>query len=177
MKMPTGQRPVVFVIDVDGVLTDGAIYSSADGKVMKRFGPDDNDAISVLQQRLPVHVVSGDHRGFPITERRVRDEMKLPLDLVSPLHRTDWLAKRWPLEQIIYMGDGIFDALVLRAVGYGIAPADADPLARSNAQYVTTRSGGNRAVAEACLHILEQFFEPFDLFTYAGHFAKGSVPS
>lgn len=173
MTMHLPEKPAVFVIDVDGVLTDGAIYSSADGKVMKRFGPDDNDAISVLQLQLPVHIVSGDHRGFPITERRVRDEMKLPLDLVSTLHRSEWLAERWPLKRIAYMGDGIFDALVFRAVGYAIAPADADPLARRNAHYVTERTGGNRAVAEACLHILERFFEPFDLFTYARQITKG----
>ncbi|MEX0298214.1 MAG: phosphatase, partial [Kordiimonas sp.] len=47
-------------------------------------------------------------------------------------------------------------------VGYGIAPANADNNAKSFSDYVTARSGGDRAVAEACLHILERFFEPFD---------------
>jgi len=28
--------------------------------------------------------------------------------------------------------------------------------------FVTKRSGGDRAVAEASLHILEKFFKPFD---------------
>jgi len=113
-----------------------------------------------------VHVISGDKRGFPITRKRVQEDMGLPLDLVSTLHRVDWMAERWPLESIIYMGDGIFDAVVFGAVGYAIAPADADALARSHADYVTERRGGDRAVAEACLHILAKFFEPFDLFRY-----------
>lgn len=158
--------PQVLVLDVDGVLTDGAIYYSDAGKVLKRFGPDDNDAIGLLAGRLAVHAISGDKRGFAITRRRVHDDMGLPLDLVSTLHRVDWIAGRWPLERVIYMGDGIFDAVVFRAVGYAIAPADADPLARRHADYVTERRGGDRAVAEACLHVLAKFFEPFDLFGY-----------
>ena len=158
--------PKVLILDVDGVLTDGAIYYSDAGKVLKRFGPDDNDAIGLLAGRLPVHAISGDKRGFPITRRRVQDDMGLPLDLVSTLHRVDWMAERWPLDSVIYMGDGIFDAVVFGAVGYSIAPADADPLARAHADYVTERRGGDRAVAEACLHVLAKFFEPFDLFRY-----------
>ena len=35
-------------------------------------------------------------------------------------------------------------------------------LAKKYADYVTTRHGGDRAVAEACLHILEKFFEPYN---------------
>lgn len=158
--------PKVLILDVDGVLTDGALYYSESGKVLKRFGPDDHDAIRLLAGRLPVHVISGDKRGFAITRKRVQDDMGLPLDLVSTLHRVDWMAERWPLDSIIYMGDGIFDAVVFQAVGYAIAPADADPLARRHAGYVTERRGGDRAVAEACLHILAKFFEPFDLFRY-----------
>ena len=60
------------------------------------------------------------------------------------------------------MGDGIFDHYVMREVGYSIAPANADHLAKQSAHYVTQRSGGDRAVAEACLHILEKFFEPYN---------------
>ncbi|MBF0372118.1 MAG: HAD hydrolase family protein [Alphaproteobacteria bacterium] len=157
--------PQALILDVDGVLTDGAIYYSETGKVLKRFGPDDNDAIQILRPHLHVHVISGDKRGFPITKRRI-DDMKLPLDLVSTLHRVDWIAERWPLDKVIYMGDGIFDAVVFRQVGYSIAPADADPIAKRFANHVTQRSGGNRAVAEACLHVLDMFFEPFDLFRY-----------
>ena len=60
------------------------------------------------------------------------------------------------------MGDGIFDHYVMKEVGYSIAPANADTLAKEEADYVTTRSGGDRAVAEACLHLLEKFFSPYD---------------
>ena len=34
----------VFILDVDGVMTTGQFFYSKDGKQMKVFGPDDNDA-------------------------------------------------------------------------------------------------------------------------------------
>lgn len=156
-------KPAVLVLDVDGVMTDGSLYYNAEGKVMKRFGPDDHDAISLIRRFVPVQFISGDARGFPITSKRIIDDMKYPLELVSTIRRRQWIAERWPLDQVIYMGDGIFDALVLNHVGYALAPANASPLAKAAAHYVTQANGGERAVAEACLHLMETFFEPLDL--------------
>jgi 3-deoxy-D-manno-octulosonate 8-phosphate phosphatase (KDO 8-P phosphatase) len=158
----TGNIPVVFVLDVDGVLTDGSFYYSEQGKIMKRFGADDNDAITLLSPFIEVRFVTGDKRGFGITAKRVIDDMKMQLDLVSTIKRVEWLSERYSLDKVIYMGDGIFDHFVMEKVGYSIAPSNADKTAKLYADYVTERGGGERAVAEACLHIMEKFFEPYD---------------
>lgn len=63
-----------FILDVDGVFTDGKFYHTVDGKVMKKFGPEDNDALS-LQGKLHIHAVSGDKNGFAITKKRIADDM------------------------------------------------------------------------------------------------------
>jgi Low specificity phosphatase (HAD superfamily) len=156
------KSPLVFILDVDGVLTDGRFYYTQEGKVMKAFGPDDNDAISLLRPHIEVRFVSGDRKGFAISTKRVVDDMKGTLDLVSTIRRVDWIKERWPLDQVIYMGDGIFDHYVFKMVGYSIAPANADEYAKSVASFVTKRSGGERAVADAALHILEKFFVAYD---------------
>jgi 3-deoxy-D-manno-octulosonate 8-phosphate phosphatase (KDO 8-P phosphatase) len=154
--------PTCFILDVDGVMTTGQFFYSAEGKMMKVFGADDNDALSLVRPHLEVRFVSGDKKGFAITKKRVVDDMGFPLDLVSTIRRIEWIKERYPAENVVYMGDGIFDHYVMRAVGYAIAPANADRLAKQHAHYVTDRSGGDRAVAEACLHILQKFFEPYD---------------
>lgn len=155
-------KPKYFILDVDGVLTSGQFLYSVEGKVMKIFGPDDNDALSLLRPYLEICFVTGDNRGFPITQKRIVDDMKYPLHLVSTIRRIEWIAENHAMDEVIYMGDGIFDHYVFKKVGYSIAPSNADNLARKYANYVTTRSGGDRAVAEACLHILETFFEPYN---------------
>jgi 3-deoxy-D-manno-octulosonate 8-phosphate phosphatase (KDO 8-P phosphatase) len=154
--------PKVLILDVDGVLSDGKFYYSADGKVFKVFGPDDHDALKLLEPHLEIVFVTGDKRGFPISQARIVTDMGMRLELVSTTKRAEWIAERWNLAEVMYMGDGIFDHYVFKRVGYAIAPANADPLAKQHANYVTERCGGDRAVAEACRHILERFFAQFD---------------
>jgi len=166
-----GWRPEYLVLDVDGVFTDGKFMYTKDGKVMKTFGPEDNDALSLLKDKLYICAITGDKNGFEITKRRFED-MKIPLDLVSTFQRVEWIKEKFDLKKTIYMGDGIFDPLVFREVGYSIAPANAFYKTKFWADFVTNAKGGEGAVAEACCHILEKFFEPFDLFSY--DFGAGS---
>ena len=147
-----------FIIDVDGVLTTGQFFYTQEGKAMKVFGPDDNDALSLLKSYMNICFVTGDKTGFDISKRRIVDDMKYPLDLVDVVARFEWIEKHYNPSEVIFMGDGIFDFHVMRHVGYAIAPANADQRAQEAADYITKRSGGDRAVAEACLHILDHFF-------------------
>jgi len=150
--------PSVFIVDVDGVMTDGTFWYSESGKVLKRFGPDDADALALLRAHMTIEFVSADYRGFPITRRRIVDDMGYELFEVASATRLQWIADRHGVDSCVYMGDGIFDPPILRGVAYGIAPADADPEARAAADYVTSREGGRRAVAEACVHLLRRYF-------------------
>ena len=152
----------VFILDTDGVITTGQFFYTEEGKAMKVFGPDDNDALALLSPYLETRFVTGDEKGYPISKKRISDDMKFQLDLVSTVQRVEWINQRYDLAEVIYMGDGIFDHYVMQKVGYSIAPANADKLTASQADYVTKRSGGDRAVAEACLHILQEFFEPYN---------------
>lgn len=151
----------VFLVDVDGVLTTGQFFYSAEGKVMKVFGPDDHDGLSLLKSYLHIHFITGDRKGFEITKKRVVDDMKFPLDLVSTTKRYEWILDKWQPQEVIYMGDGIFDHYVFKKIGYSICPANGFYLAKERANFVTKQPGGDRAVAEACLHIMEKFFKPY----------------
>ena len=156
------KTPKVFILDVDGVLTTGQFFYTSEGKTMKVFGPDDNDGLSLLQEFIEIRFVTGDKKGFQISKKRITDDMGFDLDLVSTIKRVDWIAERYSLDEVIYMGDGIFDHYVMKEVGYGIAPSSADKNAKAFSSYITERMGGDRAVAEAALHILEKFFTPFN---------------
>jgi 3-deoxy-D-manno-octulosonate 8-phosphate phosphatase (KDO 8-P phosphatase) len=162
MKKKSFLKPEVFIIDVDGVLTTGQFIYSAKGKIMKVFGDGDNDGLSLLRHYIEIRFVTGDERGFPISKKRVVDDMKYPLDLVSTIKRLDWIKELYNPKKVIYMGDGLLDHYVFREVGYSIAPANADDAAIKYASFVTSRKSAQRAVCEACLHILGRFFEPYN---------------
>ena len=151
------------ILDVDGVLTDGHYWYTEVGKVMKMFGPDDHDALLLVKPHLNICMVTGDKKGFPITKKRVEDDMKFPLHLVSTFERIKWIYKNFNPKETIYIGDGIFDAMVFDVMAYGIAPANAFYLTKQKADFVTSSKGGDSAVAEACMHIMEKFFKPLDI--------------
>lgn len=160
-----------FIIDVDGVLTTGQFFYSKEGKLYKVFGPDDSDALNLIKDVMNIHMISGDKRGFDITHKRVVEDMKFPLDLVSTFDRVKWIKTSYDPKQTIYMGDGIFDSLVFAVVGYSIAPANAFYQTKKMADFVTDRKGGEGAVAEACFHIMAKFFKPLNIHKMS--FEKG----
>ncbi len=156
-------KPKHFIVDVDGVMTDGRFYYTAEGKVMKAFGADDHDGLILLKQFMDITFITGDRKGFEITKKRIAEDMKFPLELVSTLGRVEWMINRgYNPEECVYMGDGIYDAMVFNQVGYGIAPANAFFTTKKHANFVTQSSGGYGAVAEACIHLMEKFFVPFN---------------
>ncbi|MEK7080248.1 MAG: phosphatase [Patescibacteria group bacterium] len=161
-KNKTKIKPKYFLIDVDGVMTDGKLYYTKEGKIMKVFGPDDSDALNILENFIKIIFISGDKRGFEISKKRIVDDMGFSLEQVSTVKRMEYIKKIADPSEIIYMGDGIFDHYVFQEVGYSICPYDGFYLTKKRANFVTKATGGNRAVAEACLHILEKFFGPYD---------------
>ena len=148
-----------FILDVDGVMTTGQFLYDSSGKSHKIFGPDDSDGLKMIRNHLNIHFVSADERGFGISKMRIKDDMGYKIDLVSSNDRIKWIEENYSLSETIYMGDGFFDHIIMSQVGYSIAPANADENAKQQADYVTLRSGGDRAVAEACVHILNKFFK------------------
>lgn len=160
--MTEDKKPRIFILDVDGVMTTGEFFYSEDGKVFKIFGPDDNDALSLLNNYMDIRFVTGDKKGFKISEKRIVEDMCYQLDLVSTHKRIDWIRERYDTSEVIYMGDGIFDHYVMREVNYSIAPKNADINAIKFANYVTERKGGDRAVSEACMHIMQKYFKPYE---------------
>ena len=155
-------KPLVFLLDVDGVMTNGQFIYSNKGKIQKIFGPDDHDGLSILSEFIEIRFVTGDRKGFDISKKRIVEDMNFKLDLVSTVKRLDWIKKKYSLNKVIYMGDGILDYLVMDKVFYSISPANGHVFAKKSANYITKCSGGDRAVAEASLHIMKKFFKKFD---------------
>ena len=155
--------PRNLILDVDGVFTDGKMYYSSEGKILKAFGADDSDALSFAQRELDITVVSADSRGFSITKKRIEIDMGLDLHLVAARERPRWVKENFDSRCCIYMGDGLLDPLVFRMVGYSIAPANASLRTRKEASHVTKNKGGEGAVAEAVIHIFDRFFGGFNI--------------
>ena len=149
-----------FLLDVDGVMTDGKSYYTKNGKFFKSFGPDDYDSLCLLKKYINIEFITSDREsGYQISKQRIEKDMGFKLSYIKSDKRFDWVKNNFDLKKLIFMGDGLVDRVILKNSFYSIAPSNADSVCKKYANYVTKNSGGSRAVSEACLHVLKKFFK------------------
>lgn len=160
------KRVVILVMDVDGTLTDGAMYFGADGEVMKRFSTRDGMGITLLH-RAGVRTAIITSETTPIVAARAA---KLKIEHVVQGSRNKKrsiaeLAEKLgtELEKIAYIGDDINDADPMRLCGVSACPADAADSILRIADFVCSNSGGNGAVREFAETILAAQGKPAEL--------------
>jgi 3-deoxy-D-manno-octulosonate 8-phosphate phosphatase (KDO 8-P phosphatase) len=147
----------LLALDVDGVLTDGALLYGPDG-VTQRFSSVDGTALVRLRSTgFPVALVS--FRDFPATRRRASD---LGIELLC-LGTEDKAAALEglcahlgiSLSSVIFMGDSPMDLPALRLAGLSACPVDAHAAVLAECDLVTSAPGGGGAVAELAELLLE----------------------
>jgi 3-deoxy-D-manno-octulosonate 8-phosphate phosphatase (KDO 8-P phosphatase) len=139
------------LLDVDGVMTDGGLYYSADGHEMKRFHAHDGyGVVRAREHGLRVGIISG--RTTPIVDARARvlkidDVFQGTMDKVTPMRI---LQDKYDLQEkeFAFIGDELFDLPLLRLVGFSVAPRNARDEVKREVDYITTVDGGNGAVRE-----------------------------
>jgi 3-deoxy-D-manno-octulosonate 8-phosphate phosphatase (KDO 8-P phosphatase) len=147
----------VAIFDVDGVLTDGALYYEDSGKEMKAFSVHDGHGIRMLRDSgVALAIISS--RSSHSLEARARN---LGIELLFQ-GAADKLAAFSELqgrcgtgaEACAYVGDDLVDLPVMKRCGLAVAVPDAPASVRQQAQYVTRARGGHGAVREFCEIIL-----------------------
>ena len=129
----TGATPQMFILDVDGVMSTGQFLYSECGKTHKVFEPHDSDGLKLLKSKLDILFITADGRGFNITKKRIVDDMGYRLRLVPEEERDAFFEQEIGYGEAIFMGDGIFDAPILKKCLCGIAPQNARPEAKKAA--------------------------------------------
>ena len=154
----TNAKSLNFIIDVDGVMTTGQFLYSANGKTYKIFGPHDTDGLKMIKDKVNIVFITADKLGFPISKKRI-DDMGYPIELVNEQDRYNYIKEKYGFENTIFMGDGIFDAPMLKACKFGIASKNARKEAIESAAFVTASNSAEGAVCDACLEIKKRFLE------------------
>ncbi len=152
----------IFLMDVDGVLTDGKMYylPGRDGGLVevKSFHALDGIGLRLLNQfGIITGVITG--RESPGTEERAKGlgmtyAYQGFLSKVDPLERILADTGLKP-ENVAYMGDDWTDIPVLKRAGLACAPANALPEVKKAAHFVAAKDGGTGAVREVCDLVLK----------------------
>ncbi|MBD1165313.1 HAD hydrolase family protein [Pelagibacterales bacterium SAG-MED10] len=140
-------------------MTTGQFIYSDKGKQYKIFGPHDSDGLKIIKKKIKINFVTADKRGFLISKKRISKDMGYNLNLVSEEDRYQYLNKKFGIKNIIYMGDGIYDAKILSDCYYGISPKNSRTEAKKSSDFITKNRSAEGAVLDACLHIDKKFFK------------------
>lgn len=159
MKLEQRCQEIELVLaDVDGVLTPGQIVFNNQGIETKQFHIRDGLGIRLWQRAgykfglitgRSSHIVKIRAAELDVEIVRQTAEDKLPVaqEILAQLGLQP--------HQACYIGDDLPDLPVLKAVGLGVAVADACQEVRDAAHYVTRLGGGLGAVRETLEVILK----------------------
>jgi 3-deoxy-D-manno-octulosonate 8-phosphate phosphatase (KDO 8-P phosphatase) len=147
----------LLVLDVDGVLTDGAIHVGPEGELFKSFSARDGLAIKLAQAAgLEVAILSA--RDSEIVRRRATElgiaEVHQGREDKGAVFRELLERRGLAAEAVACVGDDLPDLPVLAAAGLSAAPADAAPDVRALVDHVTEASGGHGCVRELVERLL-----------------------
>jgi len=157
-KIPIEKKKKLFIMDVDGTLTDGKIYISEKGELYKVFDIQDGfgiKSILPLKNYVPI-VITG--RNSSIVDIRCRElgiqqvfqGVKDKVFLLERIASCYGLCKnkKGIYEDIAYIGDDVLDIDCMRTVQYSGAPANSAENVKKVATYVCHQRGGDGAVRE-----------------------------
>ncbi|MCM1111454.1 MAG: HAD hydrolase family protein [Clostridium sp.] len=157
MKPEEKKLPRLVITDIDGVWTDGGMYYTADGDVMKRFCVKDGWGVAMLRcLDIPVAIMTGENTE--IVSRRaaklkigrcylgVHDKLALARELCGELGIT--------LADVAFIGDDLNDLPLLREVGFSGSPLNTPEYIRRQVRYPGVVHGGHGAFREFVEKIL-----------------------
>lgn len=138
------------ILDIDGILTDGKKYYGLDGMPFaKTYCDKDFTAIKRLRGAgISVCFLSGDNtinenmaknRNIDFYYARGKDKAEFIPDLEK-----EYKISR---DEMIYVGDDLFDISVMLEVGMSFCPIDAPDIVKKSSTHVINGLGGHNLVA------------------------------
>lgn len=152
------EKVKIVVMDVDGTLTDGAMYYTDEGELMKRFSTRDGMGVSLLHQKgFQTAILTSEDSQIAISRAKKLKIEKVIIGSTNKVHDLELLVKEMSIEfsNIAYIGDDVNDFDAIRLVGFSACPSDAVKQIKQIVDYICKAPGGNGAVRELADLIIE----------------------
>ena len=147
-----------FILDVDGVLTNGNILVLESGEMARQMNVKDGYALQLaIKKGYRIFIVSGsspsaverrlNNLGIQDIFFKVQDKRKFIEKLIQQYQLNE--------AEILFMGDDMPDLPVFKTVGLCCCPADAIPEIRDAADYISPQKGGEGCVREVIEKVMK----------------------
>ncbi len=153
------QKITLVLTDVDGVLTDGGMYYSEKGEVLKKFNTKDGMGVELLLKNKikTIFITRENSKITKIRARKVKATQVLS-GIKKKENELVKICKKFLVkpENIAYIGDDINDILIMQKIGFSCAPLDCHSEVKQVVDYVCSVNGGNGAFRELADLILSE---------------------
>lgn len=159
MNILAALKPIkLFVLDVDGVLTDGTLLVLNDGQMARRMNIKDGYALQLaINKGYMVLIISGGNSeavklrleklGIANVFMNVTNKKDVLVEFVGR-HNLLW-------SQVLYMGDDIPDYTTMQMAGVACCPMDAVAEIKTISHYISPIKGGEGCVRDVIEKVLK----------------------
>ena len=139
------------ITDVDGVLTDGGMYYSKNGEILKKFNTRDGMGVELLRNyKIPVVIITREKSQIVLK----RAKKLLIKDVFIGIGKKELLlpkiCKKYKIKKnnVVYIGDDINDLNIMQQVGFSASPKDGISIVKKKSNYVCKVKGGEGVLRE-----------------------------
>lgn len=137
--------------DVDGVLTDGGMYYTTQGDIMKKFHTRDGMGVTLLRKyNIPTILITKEKTKMVKQWAAKMKVEKLYDGIIKKNMILDKVCNAFNLksDEIAYIGDDVNDVPLLKVVCLAVTPNDGTKEAKSVSHYICKLKGGEGAFRE-----------------------------
>lgn len=147
-----------FIFDMDGVLTDGSLFATEAGELVRRFNIKDGYALKLaLKQGFNVALISG---GSSASARQRFQDLGIRDVFMSVIDKAEvfndyLLGNDIEKDKVLYMGDDLPDYEVMKMAGLATCPMDACREIKEISAYISPFGGGAGCVRDVIEKVLK----------------------
>lgn len=146
----------LLISDVDGVLTDGGMYYSEKGEVMKKFNTKDGMGVELLRIKKIKTILLTKENTDIVKKRAKKINVEVYVGVLKKEKLLDEICKKHNVknEEIAYIGDDVNDIEIMKLVGFSASPQDAIEEVKKISNFTSNLKGGNGVLREIADMIL-----------------------
>jgi YrbI family 3-deoxy-D-manno-octulosonate 8-phosphate phosphatase len=148
----------IVLTDVDGVLTDGGMYYTKEGDIMKKFHTRDGMGVTLLRKNFIHTIIITKEKTVMVKRWSSKMKIKKLYDgILQKESMIENISKEFHVnaEEIAYIGDDINDMKLLEKVGFSASPNDGMEIIKKKCDYICKKNGGEGAFREVADLILK----------------------
>lgn len=147
-----------FVLDVDGVLTDGKVLVNEDGDQLRTFNIKDGYVMQLaIKLGYPIIVITGGKSKGVVKRLQGLGIKEIYSGISNKIEKLNEVIESYQLsyDDLLYMGDDMPDLECMKLVAVATCPADSIDEIKSICKYISPKKGGEGAVRDIIEKVLK----------------------